>query len=124
MSFSFLTLIVYMVICYSIANTMIYAHGPFHCFDAMHRIAEKIHPQFEEMLSCFICSGWWIGFLMSAINILLFPSIAFTPLIMIGLPMDYWYVIVFLDGAFVSGNNWLINTIQNYLETNSKNDEQ
>ena len=37
----------------------------------------------------------------------------------IGLPLDYWYVIAFFDGAFVSGSNWLVNTVQNYLETNS-----
>lgn len=24
------------------------------------------------------------------------------------------------DGAFVSGSNWLINIIENYLETNSQ----
>lgn len=114
-----LTLFVYMVVCYGISNTIIFAHGPFHCFDKMHEIANKIHPQLEEMLSCFICSGWWCGFIMSAINLLFFPSVAFTPMMMVGLPVQYWYVTVFFDGAFVSGSNWLINTIQNYLETNS-----
>jgi hypothetical protein len=105
-----------MVICYGIANTIIYSHGPFHCFDAMHRIAKAIHPQLDEMLSCFICSGWWLGFFMSGLNILFVPEIRITPMNMIGLPIEYWYVTVFLDGAFVSGSNWLINTIQDALE--------
>lgn len=117
-------LLVYSLICYGIANTVIFAHGPFHCFDKMHEIAEKIHPQLEEMLSCFICSGWWLGFLMSVVNLLLFPTVTFTPMSIIGLPISYWYITVFLDGAFVSGSNWLINTIQNYLETNSVENEQ
>jgi hypothetical protein len=89
----------------------------------MHEIARKIHPQLDEMLSCFICSGWWIGFAMSALNILFVPTVTFTPMMMIGLPIEYWYVTIFLDGAFVSSSNWLINTAQNYLETNSINDE-
>ena len=120
---TFQIMIIYIIICYGIANTIIYAHGPFHCFDKMHEIAYKIHPQLEEMLSCFICSGWWIGFLFSTLNLLFIPSIAITPMMMIHLPMKYWYATIFLDGAFVSSSNWLINTIQNYLETNSKNDE-
>lgn len=113
---NWLILFIYMVICYGIANTIIYSHGPFHCFDAMHRIAKAIHPQLDEMLSCFICSGWWLGFFMSGLNILFAPEIRITPMNMIGLPIEYWYVTVFLDGAFVSGSNWLINTIQDALE--------
>lgn len=116
---SWLIFFIYIIICYGIANTIIFAHGPFHCFDKMHEIAQKIHPQLEEMLSCFICSGWWIGFLMSALNMLFVPSIAITPMAMVALPLKYWYATIFLDGAFVSSSNWLVNTIQNYLEVNA-----
>lgn len=119
---NWLILFIYAIICYGIANTIIYANGPFHCFVKMHEIAKKIHSQLDEMLSCFICSGWWLGFIMSALNLYFIPSIAITPMIMIGIPMKYWYVTIFFDGAFVSGSNWLINTIQNYLETNSNNE--
>lgn len=118
---NWIVLFIYMVVCYGIANTIIFANGPFHVFEKMHRIAEKIHPQLEEMLSCFICSGWWLGFLFSALNLLVFPMIALTPMMMVGLPIQYWYITVFLDGAFVSGSNWLINIIENYFETNSPN---
>lgn len=111
-----LILFTYIIICYGIANTIIYAHGPFHCFDKMHEIAKKIHPQLDEMLSCFICSGWWLGFGMSALNLLLFPTILLTPMVFINLPFEYWYITIFLDGAFVSSTNWLINTIQEALE--------
>ena len=114
-----LILFIYVIICYGIANTIIYAHGPFHCFDKMHEIAKKIHPQLDEMLSCFICSWLWLGFGMSVFNLLVIPTISFTPMAMVYLPLEYWYITVFLDGAFVSSSNWLINTIQNYFETNS-----
>jgi len=115
-------LFIYMVVCYGIANTIIYANGPFHCFVKMHEIAKRIHPQLDEMLSCFICSGWWLGFGMSAFNLIFLPTMALTPMMMVGLPLSYWYITVFLDGAFVSSSNWLINTLQNYLETNSNNE--
>lgn len=118
---SWISLFIYMIVCYGIANTIIFAHGPFHCFDKMHEIALKIHPQLEEMLSCFICSGWWLGFLMSALNLLFLPTLALTPMMMLALPIKYWYVTVFLDGAFVSGSNWLINIIEDYLESNTPN---
>ena len=114
-----LIIFIYVIICYGVANTIIYAHGPFHCFDKMHKIAQKIHPQLEEMLSCFICSGWWLGFFMSMLNILFLPFAAITPMMMIGIPLNYWYAIIFFDGAFVSSSNWLVNTIQTYLEANS-----
>ena len=109
-------LFIYLIIFYGVENTIIFAHGPFHCFDKIHEIAEKIHPQIEEMLSCFICSGWWLGFFMSALNLLVIPSIKLTPMMMSGLPTEYWYAIVFFDGAFVSGSNWLIHTLQEHFE--------
>lgn len=113
---NWLILFIYMIVCYGVANTIIYAHGPFHCFDKMHKIANRIHPQLEEMLSCFICSGWWGGFIMSSLNLLFVPDLKITPMCMVGLPLEYWYVTVFFDGAFVSGSNWLINTVQDALE--------
>ena len=36
-----IVLFIYMIICYGIANTIIYANGPFHCFVKMHEIAKK-----------------------------------------------------------------------------------
>ena len=36
---SWLILFIYVIICYGIANTIIYANGPFHCFVKMHEIA-------------------------------------------------------------------------------------
>lgn len=107
---------IYMMVCYGIANTIIYANGPFHCFVMMHKVAKWIHPQLDEMLSCFICSGWWIGFGMSALNMLAFPWAHFTPMSMFMLPTEYWYVTVFLDGAFVSASNWILNNAEEALE--------
>lgn len=121
---SFVILLIYAIICYGIANTVIFANGPFHIFVKMHNIAAKIHPQLEEMLSCFICSGWWIGFIMSGINLYFFPWMEFTPMSIVGFPLDFWYITMFLDGAFTSGMNWLIHTTQEAIESiKGKSDE-
>lgn len=117
------TLFVYMIVCFGIANTIIYANGPFHCFVKMHEIAKRIHPQLDEMLSCFICSGWWLGFFMSAMNLLLLQDAPFTPMNIIGLPLEYWYITIFLDGAFVSSSNWLISTVQEAIERSGTHNE-
>lgn len=116
-----LTLFIYTIAMYGIANTVIYAHGPFHIFDKLHEILPKIHPQLEEMMSCFICSGWWYGFLFSALNLFIFTSVAFTPMNIIGLPISSWYITLFLDGAYTSGSIWLVNTIQDTLERYGNN---
>ena len=114
-----LILFIYAVTCYGIANTIIYARGPFHIFEKMHEWAKKIHPQLDEMLSCFICFDWWLGFLFGALDLFLLTSIAVTPMSLIGLPTQYWYASIFLDGAFTSGMVWLINTVQEALERSS-----
>ena len=112
----FLILFVYLFVSYGIANTIIYGHGPFHCFDKMHVLFEKIHPQLNEMFSCFICLPWWIGFFFSSLTLLFIPSLLFTPMSFVGLPIEYWYVTVFLDGAFTSGAIWFLNNVEEALE--------
>ena len=114
--------IIYCILAYGLANTIIYANGPFHMFVHMHRIANRIHPQLEEMLSCFICLPYWIGFLFSALDVLLVDGVSFTPMNRVFDGAIPWYVIVFLDGIFTSGAVWLINTLQTKWETEGKED--
>ena len=117
---TFVGLLIYILVSYGIANTIIYAHGPFHMFDKMHSLFEKIHPQLNEMFSCFICLPWWIGFTFSALNMLFVPSLALTPMMMLGVPLDYWYAIAFLDGAFTSGTVWIVNNIEEAFERSNQ----
>ena len=111
-----LNLMIYFILAYGISNIIIFASGPFHIFLKMHSFFKKHMPMMEEMTSCFICLPTWVGFFLSAMNMLLFPAIQFTPMMMIGLPVEYWYVAVFFDGLITSGGCWLINTVQEALE--------
>lgn len=117
-----LKVIVYCILAYGLANTLIYANGPFHIFAHMHRILPKIHPHLEEMFSCFICLPYWIGFFFSALDIFLFEDFSFTPMnICLGASCPWWLVILF-DGIFTSGAVWLINTVQSKYEHDANRD--
>lgn len=109
--------------CYGIANTIIYGNGPFHIFANMHRILGQYCPQLNELLSCFICLPWWLGFTFSFCDLFLAPNIAVTPFNVLLGGNAPWWVIMFLDGAFTSGGVWLINTIQDRIEKGFNNGE-
>lgn len=113
-------LVVYTLVCYGIANTIIYANGPFHVFAYMHKFCDKHLPQMEELLSCFICLPWWIGMVLSALDYFLLDTHVVTPMNNIMGDSEYWYAIIFIDGAFTTGIVWLINTIQSKYEKDAE----
>lgn len=109
-------LIIYLLLAYGICNIIIFANGPFHIFRKMHTFFQKHMPMMEEMTTCFICLPTWCGMFLSAVNILLFPQVAFSPMMMMGIPLEYWYIIIFFDGLLTSGASWLLHTLQEMLE--------
>lgn len=112
------TLVLFSILTYAISNHLVYAHGPFHVYDKIREIAEKVHPQLGELFSCMICMPTWIGMGLSVFNSLLFPSVTLTPF------NDYefsdmpWWIIMALDGFLASGIVWLIHTLQEHFESN------
>ena len=117
-----LTILIYSLICYGICNTIIFSHGPFHCFDKMHEFFSKHIPMLEEMTSCFICLPWWCGFVLSALNLLFIPLTPLTPMNILLADKTLWYVIIFFDGAFTTAVCWLINTVQECIERTNSNE--
>ena len=113
---AFVTIFIFSFVVYGICNTIVYANGPFHIFKKMHEYLGEHHPMLNEGLSCMICSPWWVGMFLSTINLLLFPLSSLTPMNLLIPCKTYWYCIIFLDGAFASGINWFIHTIQESLE--------
>ena len=74
-----LSVVLYFIVCYGIALVAIDANGPWHIFDKMHNWAASKAPVLEELFSCYICLPFWIGVVLSFINILWLP-VAFTPM--------------------------------------------
>lgn len=115
----FLTFVFSMLV-YSISNHFVYAHGPFHLYDKIRSIAEKVHPQFGELFSCMICFPTWVGMALSALNVLLLPSAHLTPMFIVLGTSAPWWVIIILDGFFGSAVGWLIDTMQSTLERSNQ----
>ena len=105
----------YCLVCYGFCNIVIYGKGPFHVFIWMHDFLEKIHPQLNEVVSCFMCLGFWVGAVLSVLNHFLM-DVPVTPCGIFLYAHVNWIIIAFLDGLFTSGACWLINTVQEYFE--------
>ena len=104
---------------YGLTNAIIYTDGPLNIFTYFRNIMNKLPKNLGHAYECSICFPFQLGMLCSVINALLFPNVVFTPMYNILHNTDYWYVYMFLDGAFFSGINWLIHTFQEMMENNN-----
>ena len=111
-----LNLVIYFILAYGICNMIIFANGPFHVFRKMHVYFKANHPMLDEMTTCMICFPTWVGFFLSAVNIVLFPQIAFTPMNMVIQDKILWPIIIMFDGLLTSGGCLLIHTFQELME--------
>lgn len=112
---------VFAFICYSGTQMLVYLNGPFHIFEKFRQIMQDTNDQLGELVSCEACTSTWMGFFISAINLIIIPSIAFTPFNIILGGHGLWWLIIFLDGMFGSGVAWLLFRLEDYLTNNTKN---
>ena len=111
-----IVIFVFSIVAYSISNHLVYAHGPMHIYDHIRCLAGKIHPNLAELFQCMICMPTWWGFVLSAANSLLLPTLDLTPAMLIMGGYAPWWIIMIIDGFFASGIVWLIHTAQEALE--------
>lgn len=110
------SLFIYCLMVYGLCNIIIFGNGPFHFIKKTHEWLQPRYPMLNEMLTCFICLPTQCGFVFSALNILLFPTLGFTPMNTLFDDKALWPIIIFLDGMFASGIIWLIHTFQEMME--------
>lgn len=114
--FSFL--IVYSVMVYGLCNLLVYGSGPFDILEKFRLYCEVKLPMLGEMLKCMMCTSCNIGWVLSILNILLFPSIPLTPfMILFDGVIKYWFLIIPLDMFFTSGIVWLCHSFQEMCES-------
>lgn len=111
-----INILCYCLVSYGIANLFIYSNGPFHIFEHWRNFTNKLHPQIGELFTCMICLSTWIGLTLSLINILVLPSIQFTPFNIILGESDLKLFIVLMDMGFTSGCVWLIHQFEEMME--------
>lgn len=106
----------YILVAYGFCNLVIYANGPFHIFEKWRTFAHSVSEQFGELFTCMMCFSTWIGLVLSLINSLVFPSVAFTPFnIILGSVAPFW-VIMILDMACTSAMVWLVHQLEEMME--------
>ena len=76
---------------------------------------QKTHNQLAELVSCEACTSTWVSFFLSALNLIIIPSVAFTPFNLILAGHGLWWLIILLDGLFGSGVSWLLFRIEDAL---------
>lgn len=121
---SFIIFIIFCFICYSFVNMLLYFNGPFHIFEHLRNAAAKISDNVAEIFNCEACCSTWVSFFISALNLLVIPSIAFTPFNMILGGTGLWWLIILLDGLCGSGTTWLLFRLEDYLTNNSIIEEE
>lgn len=113
--------LVFSFICYSATQMIVYLNGPFHIFEKFRQFLQNTNDQLGELVSCEACTSTWMGFFISALNLIIIPTIAFTPFNLILGGYGLWWLIIFLDGMFGSGISWLLFRLEDYLTNNAKN---
>ena len=63
-----------------------------------------------------LCLSTWIGLALSLLNIILLPTLPFTPFnIILGSSELYWLIVV-LDMGFTSACVWLLHQLEEMME--------
>lgn len=102
-------------VCYSGTQFIVYLNGPFHVFEKFRILMQKTHDQLGELVSCEACTSTWVSFFLSALNLIVIPSIALTPFNLILGGHGLWWLIILLDGLFGSGITWMLFRIEDAL---------
>lgn len=112
----FITFLSYIILAYGLSNIVVYSNGPFHVFEHWRNLAHMIGDQFGELFTCMLCFSTWVGLILSLVNSLFLPSIAFTPFnIILGAAAPFWLIMI-LDMGFTSGIVWLLHQLEEMME--------
>ena len=116
-------LFIFSFACYSATQMLVYLNGPFHIFEKFRNLMQRTHEQLGELIGCEACTSTWVSFIISAINLIFIPSVAFTPFNLLLGGSGLWWLIILLDGLFGSGVAWLLFRLEDYLVNNTQNEE-
>lgn len=120
---SLVIFIIFCFTCYSFVNMLLYFSGPFGVFEHIRNIAGKISPRMGELFSCPACASTWVSFFLSTLNLLIIPSVPFTPFNLILGDTGLWWLIILLDGLCGSGTTWLLFKFEDFIVSNTKSEE-
>ena len=104
-------LLLIILVTYGISNIIVFGS----IFESLREAAEINNPNFfGKLLSCMMCTPFWVGFTLSLIAYLIGYT-QFSPFYSNG--VECVYISVFLDSCLLSGTTWLIHSFQEHLES-------
>ena len=110
-----LTIFIYSLMCYGIANAIVYYSGPWDIFVKLRNFASG-NDKLEELFSCMFCLPTNIGIIMSIISFLYCKSQPFTPFtILFDSDTHLWPLIVLFDGFYTGAIVSIIDAIVNKI---------
>ena len=113
---NWLIVLCYCLVAYGACNVMVFGSGPFHIFEHIRGIANRISPHFGQLFNCMMCLPANFGLICSLVNWVFIP-IAFTPFnIILGAETSLWWLAALCDGALTSGIVWLVQNWETYFE--------
>jgi len=92
-------------------------------FEPLRDYMDRINPNFLGILfSCVMCTGFWIGLFLSILLNPVFPfMLAFIPFKQfIVMKVAIYLISMVLCGALASGSCWTIDTIVQYMDTQTE----
>lgn len=107
--------LIFPFLCYSATELIMYMRGPFAIMEKFRTLMGNIHPELGELLGCEYCTSTWMTGLLSLVNYLVVPSVAFTPFNLILGGSGLWWLIIPLDSLFGSGVTWILFRIEDAL---------
>lgn len=111
-----LTIFVYCIAAYGLANMMVYGSGPFRLFEHIRYITDAISEHFGQLFQCMMCLPANIGLVASAIDWFLLKNVAITPFNIMLSGTGLWWLAILGDLAFTSGMTWLIHHVESFFE--------
>ena len=112
-----INIIIFILFAYGLSNLLVYGMGPYDILDYIRNTSKKIFGKLGNMLDCMMCTSANIGWVVSLTNIILFPTIGITPMMVLYGALLPWYVIIFGDLCITSGAVWLVHTCQEFFES-------
>lgn len=110
-------LLFYSILMYGCCNLLVYGSGPFDFLLKLRAFANQHIPMLGKMLKCMMCTSTNLGWIISLINIILFPYLILTPCsFLFGSGIELWYIKLLGDAFFTSGIVWLIHSVQDMCE--------
>lgn len=119
-----LEIFIYSLMCYGLANAIVYYTGPWDIFAKLRSYVSD-NPKLDELFSCMFCLPTNIGIIMSVLSLMFGHERPFTPFTaLFNSNVNMWPLILIFDGFYTGAIVSIIDTIVNRISCGEENNER